>query len=82
MNDDSEVDSNTGADDESDANDVMDGDGSLDPNGVERRDAGTDVLKFGDFQIIDYEEQIENSSTVTSKLATRSRTLMTERTSQ
>lgn len=59
LNDDSEVDSNTGADDESDANDVVDGDESLDPDGVERRDADTDVLKFGDLQIIDYEEQIE-----------------------
>ncbi|NKE37929.1 hypothetical protein GWG54_19440 [Natronococcus sp. JC468] len=59
LNDDSEIDSNTGADDKSDANDVVDGDESLDPDGVERRDAGTDVLKFGDLQIIDYEEQIE-----------------------
>ena len=59
LNDDSEVDSNTGADNESDANGEVDGDGSLEPDEVEQRDIGEDVLEFGALQIIDYEEQIE-----------------------
>ena len=59
LNDDSEVDSNTGTDDESDANDEADSDESLEPDEVEQRDVGEDVLKFGNLQIIDYEEQIE-----------------------
>jgi hypothetical protein len=59
LNGDSKLDSNTGADDESDANDEADGAESLDPDEVEQRDAGIDVLEFGALQIIDYEEQIE-----------------------
>jgi hypothetical protein len=48
----------TNSDDEADEEPNVD-DESPDPNETERRDAGTNVLKFGNLQIIDYEEQIE-----------------------